>query len=112
MEIMQYVEPTLAFLKSIYTWLLDMGIPINVASFLLGVVSCPLLLFLRARRDTHWDNSNMTNMYRLVAHIAAHPSDFGYMQYADGRKPFWYIKCDELSDVVNSRPTNTQSTPK
>lgn len=104
MDIMQYVDPIWIFIKEACNWLLNSGLPINVSSFLLGVICCPLLLFLRARRDTHWDNSNMTNMYRLVAHLAAHPSDFGYMQYSDGRKPFWYIKCDELSDVVNARP--------
>ena len=46
----------------------------------------------------------MTNMYRLIAHIGAHPSDFGKLQYPDGKKPFWYINKDELSDVVDSRP--------
>lgn len=46
----------------------------------------------------------MTNIYRLIAHIGAHPSDFGKLQYADGKKPFWYINKDELSDVTNSRP--------
>lgn len=104
MDIMQYVDPAWIFIKEVCNWLLNSGLPINTASFVLGVICCPLLLFIRARRDTHWDNSNMTNMYRLIAHVAAHPSDFAYMQYSDGRKPFWYIKCDELSDVVNVRP--------
>lgn len=75
-----------------------------IAIFLLGALCLPLLLFLRARRDDAWDNSNITNMYRLIAHIGAHPSDFGRMEYPNGKKPFWYINKDELSDVVESRP--------
>lgn len=77
---------------------------IAILGFVLGAVCLPALLFLRARKDDEWDNSNMTNIYRLVAHIAAHPSDFGIMTYPNGKKPFWYISKDELSDVVNSRP--------
>ena len=77
---------------------------IMILSFILGALCLPLLLFIRARIDDAWDNSNMTNMYRLIAHIGAHPSDFGKLQYPDGKKPFWYINKDELSDVVNSRP--------
>ena len=77
---------------------------ISLLSFILGALCLPLLLFLRARRDDAWDNSNMTNIYRLIAHIAAHPSYFGKLQYATGKKPFWYINKDELSDVTNSRP--------
>ena len=77
---------------------------IMILSFILGALCLPLLLFIRARRDDSWDNSNMTNMYRLIAHIGAHPSDFGKLQYPDGKKPFWYINKDELSDVVDSRP--------
>ena len=77
---------------------------IMILSFILGALCLPLLLFIRARHDDTWDNSNMTNMYRLIAHIGAHPSDFGKLQYPDGKKPFWYINKDELSDVVDSRP--------
>ena len=36
--------------------------------FVLGALCLPLLLFLRARRDGGWDDSNMTNIYRVVAH--------------------------------------------
>lgn len=79
---------------------------IFILSFILGALCLPLLLFLRARKDDSWDNSNMTNIYRLIAHIGAHPSDFGKLQYADGRKPFWYINKDELSEVVKSRPSS------
>ena len=73
-------------------------------AFLLGVILSPAILFIRARRDDAWDNSNITNIYRVIAHLATHPSDFGRMQYADGKKPFWYISKDEITDVVKSRP--------
>jgi len=76
----------------------------GVAMFLLGVILTPLVIFLRARKDDEWDSSNMTNIYRLVAHIGTHPSDFGKLQYEDGKKPFWYISKDEITDVVDSRP--------
>lgn len=75
-------------------------------AFILGVLACPLLIFLRARKDSSWDDSNMTNIYRLVAHIATHPSDFGEMMYKDGSFPFWYINKDEFSEVVKTRPKN------
>ena len=48
----------------------------------------------------------MTNIIRLIAHVATHPGDFGKMQYEDGKKPFWYLSKDELSDVVDTRPND------
>lgn len=77
---------------------------IAISFFLLGVISFPLLAFLRARRDDYWDNSNVTNMIRLLSHVIAHPSDFAKMQYEGGKKPFWYLNKDEFSDIVDSRP--------
>ena len=77
----------------------------GLCMFLLGVILTPLVLFMRARRDDSWDDSNMMNIYRLVAHIATHPSDFGKVQYPDGKKPFWYINKDEITDIVDSRPS-------
>ena len=87
---------------------------ILLAGFLLGILMFPLLLFLRARRSDGWDDSNMMNIYRVIAHLATHPEDFGQMyykkfihqrqEYGLGKRPFWYISEDELSDVVNSRP--------
>ena len=79
---------------------------IAISFFIIGVVSFPFLLFLRARRDDNWDDSNMTNMIRLISHIAVHPSDFGKMQFPDGKKPFHYINKDEFSDIVDSRPND------
>lgn len=79
-------------------------LPILVAmlSFLLGMVAFPFLVFLRARRSSEWDTSNLFNIFRVIAHLAIRPSDFGKMQYADGRKPFWYIGKDEFSEVVKT----------
>jgi len=75
-----------------------------ILSFILGIIACPFIIFLRARNDDAWDDSNMTNIIRLVAHIATHPSDFGRMKYDDGTYPFWYINKDEFRDVVKTRP--------
>lgn len=80
----------------------------TLAIFVLGMACLPLVIFVRARRDASWDDSNMTNIFRVIAHLATHPSDFGRMQYADGKKPFWYINKDELSDVVNTRPEDKE----
>jgi hypothetical protein len=30
------------------------------------------------------------------------------MQYPDGKKPFWYLVEDELSEVVHSRPNEKE----
>ena len=76
----------------------------GLIGLLLGVLLTPLILFIRAKRDSSWDDSNIFNMYRLVAHIALHPSDFGKMFYKDGSKPFDYINKDEFAEVVDSRP--------
>nr|DAX81767.1 MAG TPA: hypothetical protein [Bacteriophage sp.] len=73
-------------------------------SFIIGALCLPLIIFLRARKCDQWDNSNMTNIYRIVAHLATHPDDFGKMQYQDGKKPFWYISGDEFTDIVKTRP--------
>ena len=45
----------------------------------------------------------MFNIYRVVAHLATHPDDFGKMYYDNGEKPFWYIDDDEFNDVVRTR---------
>lgn len=73
-------------------------------SFILGILCCPLIIFMRARRNSAWDDSNMTNIYRVISHLAVSPGDFGKMQYPDGKRPFWYINCDEFSEVVDSKP--------
>nr|DAN48865.1 MAG TPA: hypothetical protein [Caudoviricetes sp.]DAN60274.1 MAG TPA: hypothetical protein [Caudoviricetes sp.]DAX82666.1 MAG TPA: hypothetical protein [Caudoviricetes sp.] len=76
---------------------------VALLAFLLGLLCCPLVIFLRARKCDQWDKSNMFNIYRVVAHLATHPDDFGKMYYDNGEKPFWYIDDDEFNDVVRTR---------
>ena len=76
---------------------------VALLAFILGLLCCPLVIFLRARKCDQWDKSNMFNIYRVVAHLATHPDDFGKMYYDNGEKPFWYIDNDEFTDVVRSR---------
>jgi hypothetical protein len=80
-------------------------------SFLFGVF-VGLFVFIgyvayRAMRSDGWDDSNITNVLRLLSHVALHPEDFGKMQYKDGSRPFWYISEDEFEDVVMTRPRHT-----
>ena len=74
-----------------------------ISGLLIGVILVPVVIFLRARR-VNWDDSNMTNILRVFAHLATHPDDFVQMQYPDGKKPFWYLTKDEFSEVVKTRP--------
>ena len=76
---------------------------VALLAFMLGLLCCPLVIFLRARKCDQWDKSNMFNIYRVVAHLATHPDDFGKMYYDNGEKPFWYIDDDEFNDVVRTR---------
>lgn len=46
----------------------------------------------------------MTNILRVLSHLATHPDDFAQFQYPDGKKPFWYLDKDEFTDVVQTRP--------
>lgn len=78
-------------------------IVVALLAFILGILCCPLVIFLRARKCDQWDKSNMLNIYRVVAHLATHPDDFGKMYYDNGEKPFWYIDDDEFNDVVRTR---------
>ncbi|MEH1010957.1 hypothetical protein QM027_09720 [Campylobacter concisus] len=77
---------------------------ICVLSLILGVLLCPIVIFLRARKCDQWDNSNMTNIFRVFSHLATHPDDFAKFQYEDGKKPFWYLSGDEFTDIVKTRP--------
>lgn len=76
---------------------------VALLAFVLGLLCCPLVIFLRARKCDQWDKSNMFNIYRVVAHLVTHPDDFGKMYYDNGEKPFWYIDDDEFNDVVRTR---------
>ena len=74
-----------------------------VLGLIIGILSVPLIIYLRARRSG-WDDSNIFNVFRVLCHLALHPTDFIKMQYPDGKRPFWYLTKDELSEVVDSRP--------
>lgn len=71
-----------------------------ISAFLLGCLLFPALLFLRARRSDRWDNSNIFNIYRVVAYLAIHPEKFAELTDSKGEKPFWYIEKDEFKDIV------------
>ena len=77
---------------------------IFLSAFILGILACPILIFLRARKCYQFDNSNMMNILRLFAHLATHPDDFAKFRYEDGSRPFWYLLGDEFADIVKSRP--------
>ena len=70
----------------------------------IGLFLIPVIVFLRARRVGGWDNSNMTNILRVLAHLATHPDDFLKFEYPNGKKPFWYLDKDEFGEVVETRP--------
>ena len=70
----------------------------------IGLFLMPVIVFLRARRVGGWDNSNMTNILRVLAHLATHPDDFLKFEYPNGKKPFWYLNKDEFGEVVETRP--------
>lgn len=74
-----------------------------VLGIFIGALLVPIVIYLRGR-NSGWDDSNIFNVFRVLAHLALHPSDFILMQYDDGKKPFWYLTEDELSEVVNTRP--------
>lgn len=69
-----------------------------------GILVLLAYILMRMMRNPGWDDSNITNALRLLSHVALHPEDFGKMTYPDGKRPFWYVSKDELSEVVDSRP--------
>ena len=75
-----------------------------LTSFILGILACPIVIFLRARKCSQWDGSNLMNIFRVIAHLATHPDDFAKFRYEDGKRPFWYLGGDEFADIVKSRP--------
>ena len=92
----------------------------------IGGMATGLLLFIglatyRAVTSGEFDDSNITNWLRMVAHLILHPGDFAFAWYAkrvtlydkEGklqivrvatRRVGWYVNKDELSDVVDVRP--------
>ena len=77
-----------------------------IFGIILGMLLLPAVIWLRARRTEEWDDSNIFNIYRVIAHLATRPTDFGKMIYPDGRRPFWYISEDEISDIVKTNHDN------
>ena len=80
------------------------------AGILIGVTALLSYLVTRMLRDPNWDDSNITNALRVLAHVTMHPGDLGKMFYLGSdpenemSRPFWYINKDELSEVVKTRP--------
>ena len=74
-----------------------------ILGVIIGILLVPMIIYLRGR-NSGWDDSNVFNTFRVLCHLALHPADFVDMQYPDGKKPFWYLVDDELSEVVHSRP--------
>ena len=70
----------------------------------MGFFLIPIIIFIRAKRVGGWDSSNMTNILRVLAHLATHPDDFLKFEYPNGKKPFWYLDKDEFGEVVETRP--------
>jgi hypothetical protein len=87
--------------------------------FLLGLGS-GIVVFVgygayRAVNSPGWDDSNMFNWLRLLAHVYIHPEDFAEMYYLEDAdidmlqtvpaKPFAYLANDEFADnFPYSRP--------
>ena len=80
-----------------------------LAGFLVGILFFILYGGYRAVNSDGWDDSNLFNWLRLLAHVFLHPEDFGRMYYISREgeirgRPFDYISKDEITEVVKSRP--------
>ncbi len=92
-----------------------------VAGFVLGALGLFSYMVWRVMGNKDWDDSNMTNAFRLLSHVVMHPKDFGKMYYLTDeqrqrlettstygdkplKRPFWYVSEDEFSEVVKTRP--------
>ena len=92
-------------------------------SFVMGAITFLAYLLYRMMSNPGWDDSNITNALRLLAHVTMHSEDFGKMYYLtreelfalqikdtaydiplNERRPFWYVSEDEFADVVKTRP--------
>ncbi len=82
-----------------------MSIPFTIlAGIIFGALLFPLVIYLRSSRDTQWANPSISSFYKLVFSIVFQPSIFESLKYENGKKPFWYLVKDEITDVVNGRP--------
>ena len=86
-------------------------------SFFAGAFTLLGYILWRMMRSDGWDDSNITNAFRLLAHVSIHPEDFGAMYYLTKyqrdtlldnnehpKRPFWYVSEDEFEGVVETRP--------
>jgi hypothetical protein len=85
------------------------GVIFLAAGMLLGMFALLGFIFYRMMSNEGWDDSNITNAIRLLAHVTLHSEDFGHMWYITKhevpyKRPFHYVGQDELSEVVDSRP--------
>lgn len=74
-------------------------------AWLAGAIMLLGYILYRMMKQPGFDKSNITNALRLLSHVCLHPHDFGKMSYPDGKRPFWYVSKDELSEVVDTRPS-------
>jgi len=82
---------------------------IFIFGMLVGVVLLLGFILYRMMSNEGWDDSNITNAIRLLAHVTLHAEDFGKMWYITKhevpyKRPFYYVSKDELSEVVDTRP--------
>lgn len=96
---------------------------ISLFSFIAGVVCLLGYMIRRMMSNRGWDKSNATNALRLLSHVVLHPTDFFHLYYLTAeqvtkvlhdnpswglKQPFWYVKLDELAEVVKSRPVDPE----
>ena len=87
--------------------------------YFLGIFSLLGYMVIRMLRADNWDDSNIHNALRVIAHFVAHPHDCAKMYYLDEeqlmllwkndmdpKKPFHYINKDEFSELMKTRPWN------
>lgn len=89
-----------------------------VGGFSIGVFGLLGYMLKRLMSNLEWDDSNITNALRLLSQVVLHPQDFLRLYYMTDaqlaqfielyeslpKQPFWFVKLDELSEVVKSRP--------
>jgi len=89
-----------------------------VGGFAIGIFSLLGYMMWRLMSNLDWDKSNMTNALRVISHLVLHPNDFFRMYYMTDEelrvfmeifgkepdRPLWYVRFDEITDIVKSRP--------
>jgi hypothetical protein len=94
-------------------------------AFVCGMFAMLGYILWRMMRNDRWDDSNITNALRLLAHVTIHSEDFGEMFYLNEiemeelkeiepglfnslKRPFWYVSEDEFEGIVKTRPVSWQ----